>query len=147
MDGTATFVIIVFLSTAIERTIEAVINPPFDALAEGKYHLPRWEAGQLVKRFVGVVLGLGAGFAIAFGLKLDLFNPLLGGGTTLSALHAKIFTGILLGGGSAPAHEVIRYVEEKKGKAEGEKDAAKAEAEAAEAKAKAAKAELQNMPE
>lgn len=119
MDGTSTFVIIVFLAAAIERTIEAVITPLFDALEKGNYRLPKWGPVPLVRRFVGVVLGLGAGFAIAFGLGLDLFNPLLDR-QTLSLLHAKIFTGILLGGGSAPAHELIRYVEEKKDKAKTE---------------------------
>jgi hypothetical protein len=127
MDGTSTFVIIVFLATAIERAIEATINPLFDALSNGKYGLPQWQPGELVKRFLALVLGLGGGFAIALGLKLDLINPLL----TQSALNseqAKILTGILLGGGSAPAHEIIRYVEEKKQKAAGEKEVTEAEA-------------------
>lgn len=131
MDGTSTFVIIVFLATAIERTIEAVMTPLFDALKDGKYGLPEWKAGELVKRFAGVVLGLGAGFAVAFGLGLDLFTPLLqtlGPEQALHSAQAKIFTGILLGGGSAPAHELIRYVEEKKQKAGQEKDKAEADA-------------------
>jgi len=130
MDATSTFVIIVFLATAIERTIEAVINPWFDALEKGKYGLPTWKPGPLVRRVVGVVLGLGAGFAIAFGLGLDLFNPLLGNAGlkyALNTVQAKTFTGILLGGGSAPAHELIRYVEEKKQKAGQEKDKAEAD--------------------
>ena len=101
LDGAgAALVLLIFLSTAIERGIEIVLAP-----------LEGWTAPSRRVLAVGLALVLGA--AIAYGLQLDLVGPLLAGGG-LSTVQARGVTAIALAGGSAPAHELLRLIEEAK---------------------------------
>lgn len=101
LDEAATAVVLLlFLTTAVERTVEVMLAP-FDGIGAAR------------KRLMAVALSLIVGGAIAFGLELDLVGALLGE-RSLSQGQGYAATAIALAGGSAPAHELIRLVEEMK---------------------------------
>ena len=94
---------------------------------------PDVEAGALPSKvykrtrgIVGVALVFGFGIVIAFGLNLNLIDEIFKG-TAISDIGGKWLTALLIGGGAAPAHEIIRYIENKKAKAKEEKAQAEAE--------------------
>ncbi len=84
----------------------------------------RAEEGDNLKRFgyrvVAIAISVGSGIvtAVVFGLDVRDYLP----GATIE--NGEILAGIIAGLGAAPAHEVIRYIEEKKHKAEAEKKVA-----------------------
>ena len=97
---------------------------------------PDVEAGALPSRvykrargIVGITLVFGFGIVIAFGLNLNLIGEIFKG-TATSDIGGKWLTALLIGGGAAPAHELIRYVENKKAKAKEEKAQAEAKTKA-----------------
>ncbi len=62
-----------------------------------------------------LAVGLSLAFAsiFAFGLHLDLVGLLVGQGA-LTSMQGRAVTALALGGGSAPAHGLIRLIEEAK---------------------------------
>ena len=103
-DATATLLLL-FFAAAIERAVELVIAV-----------LPE-DRGVALRRLVAVTLAIGFGGGLAFGLELDLVGPLLGDEGGLSAAQGRAATALALAGGAAPAHELIRLIEEKKTRA------------------------------
>ena len=69
---------------------------------------------------VGIVSVFGFGILVAFALNLNLIGEIFEG-IAISDTGGKWLTALLIGGGSAPAHEVVRYIENKKAKAKEEK--------------------------
>jgi hypothetical protein len=67
----------------------------------------------------------GFGILIAFGLKLNLIGQIFKD-IAISDTGGKWLTAFLIGGGPAPAHELVRFVENKKGTAKEEKAQAEA---------------------
>ncbi len=93
---------------------------------------PDVEAGAAVSKIykqtrgiIALALLFGFGTLIAFGLNLNLISEIFER-TAVSGTGGKWITAILIGGGAAPAHELIRYVENKKAKAKEEKAQAEA---------------------
>ena len=102
IDDVATaMVLLLFLAAAVERGVEVALAP-----------LEAWQSLP-ARRSLAVALSLALGAGIAFGLRLDLIGPLLESGA-LTATQGKAATALALAGGSAPAHELIRLIEEAK---------------------------------
>ena len=76
-----------------------------------------------LRGIIGFGLVFVGGIIIVFAANLGLMNQIFGG-VDLSPTADKWLTACLIGGGAAPAHEVIRYVENKKAKAKEEKASA-----------------------
>src|SRR3990172_1089212 len=116
-DPLAATILLLFLSTAVERTVE-VLSALVSSLRSGQaLREPQDEwTGTALKRVVAVALSLAAGAGFAFGLGLDLVSPLLGD-AALTAAQGRAATALALAGGAAPAHELIRLVEEAKERA------------------------------
>ena len=72
-----------------------------------------------VRGLVGVSLVFLGGILFAFILDLNLIKQIFPD-LDITATTGKWLTACLIGGGAAPAHEVIRYIENKKAKAKGE---------------------------
>src|SRR3990170_5575670 len=123
-DPLAATILLLFLSTAVERTVEVVLSVLVPSLRSGQaLREPQDErAGPALRRVVAVALSLAAGAGFAFGLGLDLVSPLLGD-AALTAAQGRAATALALAGGAAPAHELIRLVEEaeQRGKAGGQR--------------------------
>ncbi len=109
-DATSAAVLLLFLSAAVERTVEVLLS----ALVLREPQDERMSAA--LRRVIAVALSLVAGAGFAFGLGLDLVGPLLGD-AGLTAAQGRAATALALAGGAAPAHELIRLVEEAKEKA------------------------------
>ena len=93
---------------------------------------PDVEAGAKPSKFyqrfrgiIGIALVFGFGILVAFGLKLNLIGQIFKD-IAISDTGGKWLTAFLIGGGAAPAHELVRYVENKKAKAKEEKAQAEA---------------------
>jgi len=117
-DPLAATILLLFLSTAVERTVEVVLSVLVPSLRSGQaLREPQDErTGPALRRVVAVALSLAAGAGFAFGLGLDLVSPLLGD-AALTAAQGRAATALALAGGAAPAHELIRLVEEAKERA------------------------------
>lgn len=100
-DASSAAVLLTFLSLAIERGVEVLLGFSSGG-AKG------W------RRAVAVSLSLSLSLALAFGLRLDLISILLPA-SQLNPSQAQALTAIALAGGSAPAHELIRLLEEARG--------------------------------
>ena len=72
-----------------------------------------------IKQAVALALTLGLGLLASFIFDFQLISQLLPG-LSLSGTEDKFLTGLALAGGAAPAHELMRYVAEKKNKAKKE---------------------------
>jgi hypothetical protein len=125
---TDAIVLAVFLSAAIERVVEAFMGlaesdaekeqqrkPPAKLAAEPAV-VPKYGLG--LKRFGAMAAGFALAAALCFGLDFQLINDFVE--TDLGEDEAKLFTAMLIGAGTAPAHEFIRFVEERKKAAERE---------------------------
>src|SRR5687767_8533229 len=99
-DAATAAVLLTFLSVAIERAVEVALA----IVPEGPTP---------VRRLVAVGLSLGFSAALAFGLGFDLVSSFLEPGT-LTTRQGRGLTAIALAGGSAPAHELLRLIEEAK---------------------------------
>ncbi len=97
------FVLLLFLAVAIERAVEVILAP-----LEGR-------GAPSLRRLAAFGLAL----ALVFGLQLDIVGPLFGEGGGLGAAQGRALTAIAVAGGSAPAHELIRLIEEAKARAKG----------------------------
>ena len=117
-DPLAATILLLFLSTAVERTVEVVLSVLVPSLRSGQaLREPQDErTGPALRRVVAVALSLAVGAGFAFGLGLDLVSPLLGD-AALTAAQGRAATALALAGGAAPAHELIRLVEEAKERA------------------------------
>jgi len=117
-DAASAAILLVFLSAAVERTVELVLSAlvirPFDGAQGGQAQDERAQVA--LRRVIAVALSLAAGAGFAFGLGLDLVGPLLGD-AGLTAAQGRAATALALAGGAAPAHELIRLVEEAKERA------------------------------
>jgi hypothetical protein len=100
-NAAAAAVLLLFLSTAIERAVEVALAGLED------------RGGPTFRRGVATMLALLAAAALSFGLGLDLVGPLLPA-SSLTSLQGQSLTAIALAGGSAPAHELLRLLEEAK---------------------------------
>ena len=98
-------ILLLFLSVAVERAVEVVIAP-----LEGRQ-------GPALRRLTALGLSLCLGLGLVFGLQLGLVAPLLGDEAGLSLTQGRALTAIAVAGGSAPAHELIRLIEETKTRA------------------------------
>ncbi len=98
-------VLLLFLAVAVERAVEVLLAP-----LEGRQ-------GPRLRRLTALALSLCLALALVFGLQLDLVAPLLGEEAGLSASQGRTLTAIAVAGGSAPAHELIRLIEEAKTRA------------------------------
>ena len=81
------------------------------------------EASKVYKRIrgiVGIALVFGFGIIVAFGLNLNMIGEIFKD-IAISDAGGKWLTALVIGGGAAPAHELVRYVENKKAKAKEEK--------------------------
>lgn len=90
------------------------------------------EPTEFYKRFrgiIGIALVFGFGILVAFGFNLNLIGQIFKG-IAMSDTGGKWLTALLIGGGAAPAHELVRYVENKKAKAKEEKAQAEAKTKA-----------------
>jgi hypothetical protein len=103
------------LSLFVERLVDRGLtlvwpdNPDKKAAAGGPYTRVR----PMLALVVGLILGLG----IACGLNLNLVSVNFAG-IRIEPWQGIILTGLMIGGGQGPTHEVIRWIEEKKRKAE-----------------------------
>lgn len=79
-----------------------------------------------IRGIVGIGMVFGFGMLVAFGLNLNLMGQIFKD-VAISDVGGKWLTALLIGGGAAPAHEVVRYVENKKAKAKEEKAHAEVE--------------------
>lgn len=83
------------------------------------------DEGDNVKRFtyraVAITISVGSGIVTALVFSLDVRDYL----PNATMNNGEILAGIIAGLGAAPAHELIRYIEEKKHKAEAEKKVAR----------------------
>src|SRR3972149_2207632 len=115
-DPLAATILLLFLSTAVERTVEVVLSVLVPSLRSGQaLREPQDErTGPALRRVVAVALSLAAGAGFAFGPRL--VSPLLGD-AALTAAQGRAATALALAGGAAPAHELIRLVEEAKQRA------------------------------
>ncbi|MBI4220385.1 MAG: hypothetical protein HY682_09600 [Chloroflexi bacterium] len=105
------------LAIAIERAIEPINNFLKDRIFKGDD-----SSGTLIRRVVAMVLGMTAGVVVASVMKIDVVNSVIGGHVD----RGEILTGLMLGLGTGPVHEIVKYVEEKKNKAKEEVKRAKA---------------------
>ena len=101
-ETASTSVLLLFLAAAVERTVEIALAP-------------FGQANVALKRAVAVGLSLVIGAGLAFGLQVDLVGPLVGEGR-VTPEQGRAVTAIALAGGSAPVHELIRLLEEAKGR-------------------------------
>ena len=69
---------------------------------------------------IAIALVFGFGVLVTFALNLNLIGEIFET-TEVTETGGKWLTALLIGGGAAPAHELIRYVENKKAKAKEEK--------------------------
>ena len=74
---------------------------------------------------VAFLLVFGFGSLVSFAFNLNLIGAIFEN-MEISNTGGKWLTALLIGGGSAPAHEVVRYIENKKAKAKEEKAQAEA---------------------
>jgi hypothetical protein len=125
---TDAIILVVFLSAAVERVVEALVGfaetsdekkqkqmgaAALAALPDDARAKPMIPLG--LKRMATIAAGFGIAAALCFGLDFQLINDFIE--SDLGEDKAKLLTAMLIGGGTAPAHEFIRYVEEKKKKA------------------------------
>src|SRR3972149_1547549 len=103
-DPLAATILLLFLSTAVERTVEVVLSVLVPSLRSGQaLREPQDErTGPALRRVVAVALSLAAGAGFAFGLGLDLVSPLLGD-AALTAAQGRGGAAPAPGGGGAPA--------------------------------------------
>ena len=130
MESLDTLILVGALSLMAERFAEIFVVPFLEGSGITN-----------AKTKVGVtgLATLGVGFALAFALDLRLFIDLLPS-AELGSDEDKILTALVIGGGSDPAHEFLRYIQEKKGKASEEKEATKLDKEAKDLALEAARA-------
>jgi len=113
------------LAVFIERFIETAINIFMPDKKEDEPDWPEWK--KHLKRLIIMAAMLGLGALLVFGLDLRLMKDILPN-ADIGNWQDKALSALVIGGGSAPAHELIRYIEEKKKKAEAEKVAMQADA-------------------
>lgn len=70
--------------------------------------------GRTTKTFILQLLGFAAGIILARATGLQLFNSFLIDGLTMPEWTDYLMTGLLIGGGSAPIHTLIRFVTKRK---------------------------------
>jgi hypothetical protein len=72
--------------------------------------------GKTLKKFILQLLGFAAGIFLAHYAGLQLFNSILGamGKPEISKALDYLMTGLLIGGGSAPMHVLVRFITERK---------------------------------
>ena len=73
-----------------------------------------------IRGLLGVSLVLAGGIIFAFALDLNLMKQIFPD-LEITATTGKWLTACMIGGGAAPAHEFVRYIENKKAKAKEEK--------------------------
>jgi len=134
-------VLVIFLATAIERIVELITDTIDLVVGWMNKEVLKADLFKTAKRVVAYGLALGGGAIVAYGVDLDLIRPLLDlvpdDTATFSNSEAKFLTMVLLAGGAAPAHELIKLVTNKKEESEADKDAAEAKAKVAVGEAKA----------
>jgi hypothetical protein len=103
------------LAIVVERGIEPVMNG-----VKAIWGVP--EEGQnrrqVAYRLTAFVLAIGVGLLITGLFRIDLIKEMF----PISGIeNGWILTGFIIGLGSAPTHEVVNYIEQKKNKAKEEK--------------------------
>lgn len=70
--------------------------------------------GRTLKAFILQLLGFAAGIILARLSGLQLFNSFLAGSQAIPPWADYLLTGLLIGGGSAPVHVLIRFITQRK---------------------------------
>lgn len=70
--------------------------------------------GTVIRALVLQVLGFAAGILLARVFRVQMFHALLGDGTVVSVPWDYVLTGLFIGGGSGPAHLLVRFITERK---------------------------------
>lgn len=70
--------------------------------------------GRILKAFILQLLGFAAGIILARLSGLQLFNSFLAGSQAIPPWADYLLTGLLIGGGSAPVHVLIRFITQRK---------------------------------
>ena len=96
-------VLLIMLAAGVERLTEGVMALVAD---QGR---PRWNPG--TRRGLAIVVSVGFGALIAFGLGVELVSPLVGYDLGRGGYLATAFA---LAGGAGPVHELVRLLEEAK---------------------------------
>lgn len=110
------------LAIGIERWTEIWMNLMKPMMGT----VPETENGkQWWLRFVAMTIGVSSGIFVAWIGNLDFFAAVLPG---VDIKNGWWLSGAFMGLGAAPAHEVIKYVEEKKNKGKAEKTWARQQA-------------------
>jgi hypothetical protein len=109
-------ILVGLLAIVVERGIEPVMN-----FVKGHCVKPP-EKGQdltqTIYRLIAFTLAVGAGLLITFFCRIDLINEMF---PDSEIGNGWILTGFIIGLGSAPAHEAVNYIEQKKNKAKEER--------------------------
>ncbi len=98
-----TLVLLAALASAAERATEIALN----ALWPDPKRMPG------LRRLAATAMCALAGLVMAAGLQIDLAAG-LPGYDALAHWQRLALTALLIGGGAAPVHELVRYVEERK---------------------------------
>ena len=108
-----TFIVIGTLALVVERIVEVWGNILATTILSNK-DTDKWQG--LAQRILTFAAGIGIGIFVAVTANVDMFMSLVGSDVD----HGELLTGITIGLGTAPVHEVIKYVEAKKTKAKRE---------------------------
>ena len=109
-------ILVGLLAIVVERAIEPVMN-----IVKARCVKPQKEGQNLTQaayRGIAFTLAVGVGLFITGFFRIDLIKEMF---PTLGIGNGWILTGFIIGLGSAPTHEVVNYIEQKKNKAKEEK--------------------------
>ena len=73
---------------------------------------------QFVYRLVAMAIGIVSGLVVVNVANFDVFKAVL---PEAGIQNGLLLSGVFIGLGASPAHEIVKYVEEKKNKAKAEK--------------------------
>jgi len=110
------------LALVIERWLEIWMN-----ILKGWWGEPPQgqNAKQATFRLIALGLGVVSGILVAVPLDLNLFDIALG---DQRVPNGHWVTGVVIGLGTGPTHEIVKYVEEKKNKGKAERRKAETDA-------------------
>ena len=105
------------LALLIERLVDRLFALIWPDVEAGSNPSPIYKR---IRGLLGVSLVFVGGIIFAFAFDLNLMKQIFPD-LNITSTSGKWLTACLIGGGAAPAHEVVRYIENKKAKAKEEK--------------------------